>query len=57
MNQAATLPWVRSTEIVFWRTEIIIVVISTLSVILPKADTHYSGRLDGEMEAGQYLEN
>jgi hypothetical protein len=43
-NQAATLPCVRSTELVIWRREFIIVAIERLSAILPKNDTCDSGR-------------
>jgi hypothetical protein len=48
INQAALLPGVRSTKIVVWRREFILVAIETLSAILLNNDTRNSGRCDGE---------
>jgi hypothetical protein len=47
-NQAAPLPYVRSTKLIIWRREFIIVAIERLSAILPKNDTRNSGRCDGK---------
>jgi len=47
LGQAAPLPGVRSTEIVVWRREFIVVAIERPSAILPKDDNHDKGRWDG----------
>jgi len=49
LTEAAPLPGVRTTELVIWRREFIVIVIERLSAILSKDDTSDSGRWDGEM--------